>query len=157
MEVSIMFNRKSLVIFFITFISLTLVATIFGYYYFDNSYKHITDEIQVDLKQTATNIEDTFLNKIIIESRYVLSISSYPETMSEEQFLSNKTKLFYEMMSVSKQFDQLRYIDETGMETIRINNLDQGPYIVPAGELQNKETREYFIDTKSLNEYDIYY
>ena len=62
-------------------------------------------------------------------------------------------------LSISKRFgmyDQIRFIDETGAEIIRVNH-DQGrSYIVPDGKLQNKANRYYFNDTLILNKGQIF-
>lgn len=47
-------------------------------------------------------------------------------------------------------YDQIRYIDEYGDEKIRINLNENGGYIVPSRELQNKKDRYFFSETVSL-------
>jgi len=47
-------------------------------------------------------------------------------------------------------YDQIRFLDETGMEIIRINFNQGHPGIVPYNQLQNKAKRYYFIDTIRL-------
>ncbi len=51
-----------------------------------------------------------------------------------------------------RYFYQLRYLDKQGNEIIRIDSTPQmeAPYIVPDNELQNKETRDYFIYARQL-------
>lgn len=56
-------------------------------------------------------------------------------------------------MSFSSQrniYDQIRYIDLAGDEIIRINLGEDGGYIVPEGDLQNKRDRYYFYETLEL-------
>lgn len=47
-------------------------------------------------------------------------------------------------------YDQIRYIDEYGDEKIRINLNENGGYIVPSIELQNKKDRYFFSETVLL-------
>lgn len=47
-------------------------------------------------------------------------------------------------------YDQIRYIDETGAEVVRINYNDGAPAIVADDKLQNKGDRYYFKDTFTL-------
>lgn len=56
------------------------------------------------------------------------------------------TESFATLMQRNPYYDQIRWIDENGMEQVRINNNGAGPVIVPAGDLQNKGDRQYFID-----------
>lgn len=45
------------------------------------------------------------------------------------------------------RYDQVRYIDRTGMEVVRVNMSPLGPVPVPRSQLQNKSNRSYFKKT----------
>lgn len=47
-------------------------------------------------------------------------------------------------------YDQVRYLDATGMEVVRVNNTVTGATIVPRARLQNKGKRYYFTDAFAL-------
>ncbi|TDN47380.1 sensor histidine kinase [Azoarcus indigens] len=66
-------------------------------------------------------------------------------------------QLFHSFAESSGYYDQVRWIDETGMERIRINYRAQHSELVPRAELQNKADRPYFVDTMQLNSGSIYY
>ena len=53
---------------------------------------------------------------------------------------------------MKKKYDQIRYLDETGMEAVRINFKNGCPEAVPAKQLQNKANRYYFKETLEINE-----
>lgn len=53
-------------------------------------------------------------------------------------------------------YDQIRYIDASGMEVIRINFNNGRPEPTPKESLQNKENRYYFKDTFRLNKNEIF-
>lgn len=63
---------------------------------------------------------------------------------------------FSSFVQTSKLHDQLRYLDATGQEVIRINLASDGARLVPAAELQNKRDRYYFNDTIKLNKGQLY-
>ncbi len=63
------------------------------------------------------------------------------------QKLADDFKLF---SSRSMLYDQIRFLDETGMERIRINFNGSQPVIVSEVNLQNKGNRYYFADTFAL-------
>ena len=48
-------------------------------------------------------------------------------------------------------FDQIRWIDETGLERVRIDRIAGAAVVVPRERLQNKGTRYFFTDTMALN------
>ena len=59
---------------------------------------------------------------------------------------------FLNMSTHRKTYDQIRYLDETGMEVIRVN-FNQGQVVsVPVGKLQNKAKRYYFADAFRLKQ-----
>ncbi|MEO6995610.1 MAG: PAS domain S-box protein [Lacunisphaera sp.] len=51
------------------------------------------------------------------------------------------------------EYDQIRFLDEHGLETVRV---DHGGGIVPISQLQNKSDRSYFQKTKALAAGQIY-
>ena len=53
-------------------------------------------------------------------------------------------------------YDQIRYLDETGMEVIRINYNKGQPSIVPPEKLQNKGKRYYFKDAFVLDKGEVF-
>lgn len=50
-----------------------------------------------------------------------------------------------------RHYDQIRYIDELGMEVVRVNFNDGAPMVVVDNKLQRKSRRYYFTDTLSLS------
>jgi len=59
-------------------------------------------------------------------------------------------KIFVAFCKRKAIYDQVRFLDETGMERIRINFAQGRPYIVADDELLNKAKRYYFADTFKL-------
>jgi len=66
-------------------------------------------------------------------------------------------QLFRSFAESSSYYDQVRWIDETGMERIRVNYKAQRSEVVPENELQNKADRPYFAETMQLEAGGIYY
>ncbi len=53
-------------------------------------------------------------------------------------------------------YDQIRWIDETGMERVRVELADGRAKVVPADRLQNKARRYFFADTMSVAVGEVY-
>lgn len=53
-------------------------------------------------------------------------------------------------------YDQIRYIDSSGQEIIRINYQEGSPHMVPRHQLQNKALRYYFRQAMAIPADDIY-
>ena len=65
-------------------------------------------------------------------------------------------KLLLVLARETRRYDQVRYLDASGQEVIRINYNDGKPAIVPREQLQNKFGRYYFDDTIKLNAGEIF-
>ena len=58
--------------------------------------------------------------------------------------------------SIRKIYDQIRYLDDSGQEIIRVNFNSGSPATVPTAKLQNKGNRYYFSDAFKLDKGDIF-
>ena len=73
-----------------------------------------------------------------------------------KNYLHELSENFLTISKIKKEYDQVRLLDENGLETIRINFNSGSPYIVPKEKLQNKKGRYYFEDTFNLQKDEIY-
>gem|GEM_PF-3442897 len=78
---------------------------------------------------------------------------SQPQGHSSSHNIESDWRVF---ISHKKIFDQLRWIDETGRERIRINFNDGYPDIVTNSALQDKSGRYYFRDSNTLPQGSVY-
>ncbi|MDH4201059.1 MAG: ATP-binding protein [Spirochaetia bacterium] len=69
-------------------------------------------------------------------------MKSYLRTR-DSSYLGNISEYLVSLANSKNIYDQLRFIDETGKEKIRINNRDQA-YAVPNNELENLSKEDYF-------------
>ena len=53
-------------------------------------------------------------------------------------------------------YDQVRFLDPSGMEIARVNRLKDQLEIVPKESLQDKRSRYYFQEALSLNDNEVY-
>jgi diguanylate cyclase (GGDEF)-like protein len=91
--------------------------------------------IQTDL---AAHASDALLVGDIIRSGQVVASDRHSRQRLFERFLVSLSR-------VKQVYDQVRFLDVTGREVVRIN-VEQGrPYAVEQQYLQNKGTRPYFI------------
>lgn len=74
----------------------------------------------------------------------------------QEQYLDVMAKEYLAMSLAKKQYDQIRFLNDNGMELVRVDYHRGKPSIVPKNKLQNKAKRYYFNDTLSLNRNQIF-
>ncbi len=55
-----------------------------------------------------------------------------------------------------EHYDQIRWIDENGMEVVRVDHMHGKTVVVPADKLQNKGQRYFFTDTIKLNPGEVF-
>jgi hypothetical protein len=65
-------------------------------------------------------------------------------------------KEYLEFSHQKQRYDQIRFIDDTGMEKVRVNFNNGTPVIVPENGLQPKGNRYYFKDTIALRRDEIF-
>jgi len=92
--------------------------------------------------------------KTIISDLFLLSLNPKLQQFIETDKPDNRLALaavFREFSKSTTIYDQIRFIDNTGMERVRVNYNNGRPYVVADSELQNKSRRYYFADTYKLD------
>jgi diguanylate cyclase (GGDEF)-like protein len=121
-----------------------------------------------------------YISRLKIEEQINLKMQkglikhSLEDIVSDLKFLSGQNELFHmfesaderymdemsrEYLAFSRQknkYDQIRFIDHTGMEKVRINFNNGAPVIVPKSHLTLKGNRYYFKDTIALSRDEVF-
>jgi len=118
-------------------------------------------EIFESTESNAVELQQAIIvNKFKLIDSDIAVLSQYQELKSLVEGCEDvKEKLANELLTLSKGkrcYDQIRYLDDTGMEVVRINFNNGDPIRVPEEKLQNKSGRYYFDDAFALNEGDIF-
>jgi PAS domain S-box-containing protein len=109
--------------------------------------------IGIGKKVVAKDLESIGTDLIVLSQNtgfFDLRNSSAPHNerhLGEEFLIFSKSKRLY---------DQIRYLDEDGIEIVRVNFNQGRASLVPRDELQNKADRYYFRESISLNRGEIY-
>ena len=69
---------------------------------------------------------------------------------------SSLADVFFSFSARRELYDQIRFIDETGMEIVRVNFNKGTPAIVPDDQLQDKGERYYFEDSFQLEQGEVF-
>jgi signal transduction histidine kinase len=72
---------------------------------------------------------------------------------------AKKAELAHEYLQFCRRkglYDQVRYLDATGREVIRVNDNNGAPAVVPDQELQAKAARYYFVQTMRLDRNQVF-
>ncbi len=102
---------------------------------------------------------EMFLDNVRADLRFLLNLSSVRGMASidrradEVAWVQQRKRIeeeFFVFSSGRRAYYQIRYLDQTGMETVRLNCKDGSPDPVPMDQLQNKSDRYYFADAAAL-------
>ncbi len=161
-KISIDYTKKKIfshfIIIFLIFGSL-LAGTIGVLYNLESKeyLKRIKLEEQVNLKlQLAllSNKFDTIISDLLFLSRQneLLRLINF----NEKEYIKWISNEYLELSRRKKIYDQIRYLDKTGMEVVRVNYNNGNPEIVKESKLQFKSSRYYFKDTILLGPNELF-
>ncbi len=130
------------------FIIFVFIQIAVSYYYFSQSKKNlINNSLKSELKIKRKIFDEYF----ITNSRYFLfsiqeSKAFQNFLQGDKTYLKENENIFLALAKAHKYIDQVRYIDETGQEIIRIDQDKETNTITVAkqDQLQNKANRYYF-------------
>jgi len=119
---------------------------------------------------------DSFLHDVQIKERGLMELqrlaleNEFDHVTADLLFLSNQNELddflvsdsytdrakvqkeFLDLARIKGAYDQIRFIDASGMERVRVNFKDDVVGMVPVDELQNKADRYYFKDAMAMGQ-----
>lgn len=137
----------------VTFLPMAMLTCGAAYYFYHSTqeraaiYNRMRETAGIELGQSA-------INNILLEIRRDLHLvsehyalknyldHSAPDKMRD--FEQSMLGYMLNLASANRIYDQLRWLDETGMERVRINFNNGKPAIAPAEMLQDKSERYYF-------------
>ncbi|MCK3685830.1 sensor histidine kinase [Maribellus sp. YY47] len=125
----------------------------------DNSDKLISLNEELTEINTKSRIINRDLNFIIGDLQILAALNIFHElwlTPDNSKLRNDITTIFSKISRERQLYDQIRLIDNNGMEIIRVNLQDSIPVVVPFPDLQNKKHRPYFTNTIRLNKGEIY-
>ena len=147
---------KTFVFIFIP-LALLLAGVLVSFYYYDVKSEREIVESQAGHTVRLQKLEITQSFKLMKSD--ILNLSDWHELHEVIEGADPRDYLAEEYLSFSKRkeiYDQVRFLDESGMEVARVNYDDGRPYIVPKEDLQQKRHRYYFNGTFGLGKNEIF-
>ena len=118
----------------------------------DQAQALINTELNRIEQEIAQRLGDNAISLYIVGHSPVLR--RYAED-SQEYFADLQT-LFYSLIKSSPDIYQMRFIDQNGMEKIRVEDINNQLQFTPQDQLQNKHSRDYFTEAKQTGIEKIY-
>jgi len=148
-------------LFLMMFIPLVLVvAGSSASYYFSADKANINllrkqAEFRIELQTDAFSREfqSIISDLIVLSAHQQLSLIVDGSGMADHSALAEEFLIFCKN---KKMYDQVRFLDATGMEVVRVNYNNGQSFIVAGNKLQNKSGRYYFEDTFRLKQGEVF-
>ena len=131
-------------IFWFYFYTYTSVRTNFEKEEFANKIFFSNENLNAFEKEILV-VSSHFENRVIFLSK----ISSLDSFLNHNGSLKTVEKDFFSMMDTAPYYLQLIYLDEYGMEKVRLNNYHE-LLILSENELKNRSNRSFFMETSKL-------
>ena len=128
--------------------------------FYQNAYHaqiKIIDRETSKINEARISLRET-LNSAVSDLSFLIrdeNLVSYVLDPSEQQ-RERLERTFISFSRAKMVFDQVRFIDTSGMEKVRINLIDRGVVAEQASKLQNKKQRYYFSEAIDLPEGQIF-
>lgn len=146
--------------FVISFVIVALVVSVAMIVAYDTA--KLRKSSLADIVSSAVGIQrKIILNDIksVASDINILASSLEIKKLLEDNSVSNRkglADLFLSMSTSKKIYDQIRYIDISGQEIVRVNYASGNPYIVKESELQSKKHRYYFESSLNADKGKVY-
>ena len=148
---------KKLLLYFIRIFLCVFFLLIIGVGLFQWSQMKLKQSSIIDEQQSIVDFASQIVKSNI---EYLISGLQYISKSFDLSLYNTKLesieKDFINFCDSQQLYDQIRFIDVTGKELIRINYSKYGSYVVPQTEMQQKEKRYYFTETLKLKKDQIY-
>ena len=106
-----------------------------------------THHAEMVKESLATDLDTIAADVLVLAQSHEFKEGIKLAELSEEFLIFSKQRRFY---------DQIRFLDQTGMEVSRVNFNGGKPAIVPAEQLQDKSKRYYFGETIAMAGGEVY-
>lgn len=143
-------SKKYYILFTIYFLGFGVVVSLLSSFInYRVSFTNIDKEL-IGISKAELIIKREYLSSFISDNEKLLSSVVRNDLMldflGDSKYIDNATDLLYALSYSHSDIMQLRYIDEFGVERIRIERDKKSPslIIVPESQLQDKSSRYYF-------------
>ena len=117
--------------------------------------QHLNSQITASLDALKNDL-DIDLQHLAYSTLFIVDQSRLHDPFGSPDDSSIFAEDFISLLNTSAFFDQLRLIDNQGMERIRANYNGGDPSLADESELQNKSSRYYFQETMKLDEHEVF-
>ncbi|MEQ8473700.1 MAG: sensor histidine kinase [Marinoscillum sp.] len=153
-----MSNKSASKYFLVAFVPSVLVILVIAYFVHQNTKKSIL-ESTINYKNEILNlkteyVQDFYLQRL--EDLFLISNLENLKKLGTDSEISESVQHDFITVAQATNYYQVRWLDTTGQEQLRIDFKDQKTEVIPREKLQNKAKRDYFKSAQELELNAIY-
>lgn len=131
------------------------------YYLYSSDASTLTTMYRWEERSRVNVISKAVASDLRLLSYNVMQLSIHQEIRrflqtGDEKYRRQVQNIFRNFSDMSPDYDQIRLLDLSGQEQVRVNMEDGAPHVVPRDQLQDKSDRYYFHEAKRLQPGEIY-
>ncbi|MDI1244891.1 MAG: hypothetical protein PSV24_05775 [Rhodoferax sp.] len=136
---------------------LVSVTYLYGQAEIERELTHLKTQETLSVGLSARTVGQT-VKAIKDDVLFLASLAEFrnAEATPTEKDLAQLTGHFVDVSLIKQTFNQIRWINEAGIEIIRVDLVDGRPIVVPADKLQYKGDRYYFKDSVTLRPGEVF-
>ncbi len=135
-----------------TFIAGGVLMVYFGQYREYQAMVAIEEHMDLETQDKLVNLR---FGNIVSDTLFLTDLGCLIDALETGDY-SDVEREFQSFLEAKKIYGQLRFVDEKGMEFIRVNSVNGSFRVVPSGELQDKSERYYIRESLELQKGEIY-
>lgn len=169
-QMNLSISRKLNLVTILLFVAITSIVTMVFYgamvdLLVDHAVEDISSEIQDESSHIQSKINTQHADVMLLANveptqsyfRADLPGNKDDQTLTDkQQWLDRLTRIFTTLIETRPFYKQVRLIDNSGMEIVRVERVKNKIIVVPADALQNKAARDYVSKTLLLSEGKVY-
>ncbi len=105
--------------------------------------------------QQQSRLIQHMLNRVKNDARFLSRLPSIANILKKGTKNALTEQVLLSMATTYGNYDQIRLINASGDEVLRVNYDDGSPRVVPQNELQNKASHSYFSDAMTIRSPDL--
>lgn len=141
------------------FLTLLLLIGV-GAAFYDYVERTATEDLLVEQESRNLQLKEEFflrnLERIIADTYYLAHQKALKEFLNNPKYKRELVEEYVLFADSRKLYNQLRIINQAGMEEIRVNYTQDGVVVVPDQSLQFKGNRDYFKYSSTLSPNSLY-
>ncbi|WP_419785980.1 PAS domain S-box protein [Pseudodesulfovibrio sp.] len=112
---------------------------------------------QVNMVGQTSRIVTTIIASCLADTRFLARVTLHALERHSTRFSIFELKhIFIDFAASRPNYFQIRYLDETGHEVIRVDQYGKNPILLPDQALQDKSSRYYFKEAMQAQSDDVY-